>query len=185
LTGGSPCTVHAPSLKGVYSPDLPNLEARGGFSTVDEWGHDPTDYYYAKNPAHETIRLGIERDKGISNMVSRQGSPRSDARSRLCDPTTTNIWSRDLTRSPWYAPLAADVESSRTLLEFLSDVRLTNVGRDGIEFLLRSLEAVGLAPSGIAHTAAELSAGADALVAVGRENLFMPMYLMIGKKLIV
>ncbi|KAG9620219.1 putative ABC transporter, partial [Aureobasidium melanogenum] len=39
-----------------------------------------------------------------------------------------------------------------------------------------------MAPSGTAETARELSAAADALVAGGKEGLFTPMYLIVGKK---
>lgn len=85
-------------------------------------------------------------------------------------------------RKPWYAPLAGDLRSSQNFMDLLGYLRMSNLGRFGIGCLLRSMEALGLAPSGTAETAAELSAGADALVAGGRENLFTPMYLMIARK---
>jgi sterol 24-C-methyltransferase len=44
------------------------------------------------------------------------------------------------------------------------------------------METLRLAPLGSAETAAELSAGADALVAGGKEGLFTPMYLMVARK---
>jgi len=143
-----------------------------------------TDHYEASNPEHQAIRLGIERGNGISNMVSRKEAHEAMQKAGFVVDYHGDLAARP-DRKPWYAPLAGDVKSSRTLFEFLSSLRLTNVGRYGIGFLLCSLEAVGLAPSGTARTAAELSTGADALVAGGREGLFTPMYLMIGKKPLV
>jgi sterol 24-C-methyltransferase len=62
---------------------------------------------------------------------------------------------------------------------------MTHVGRYIVESLLRSMELVGLAPTGTARTPAELADGGDALVAGEKEGLFTPMYLMVGRKPVV
>jgi sterol 24-C-methyltransferase len=41
---------------------------------------------------------------------------------------------------------------------------------------------IGLAPRGTQKTADSLALAADCLVAGGREKLFTPMYLMVGRK---
>lgn len=83
---------------------------------------------------------------------------------------------------PWYTPLVGNLASARNCWEFLTGLRLSRVGRFAIGSLLRTLEAVRMAPPGTAQTAHELSLGADNLVAGGKAGLFTPMYLMIAKK---
>ncbi|GAM88892.1 hypothetical protein ANO11243_069260 [Dothideomycetidae sp. 11243] len=171
-------TVHAPTLEGVYSQAYRVLKPGGTFG-VYEWVM--TDKFDRTNKHHEAIRLAIERGNGISNMV-----PRREAYEALQRAGFQVEYHEDLSqradKKPWYQPLAGDLKSSRNVSELLGNLRLTHAGRFGIGCLLNSLEFVGLAPSGTARTAAELSNGADALVAGGREGLFTPMYLMIGKK---
>lgn len=171
-------TVHAPSLEGVYSQIYRVLKPGGTFG-VYEWVM--TDHYDKNDPHHEAIRLGIERGNGISNMV-----PRKEAYEAMQKAGFVIEYDEDLAErkdaKPWYAPLAGDIKSSRNITDFIGYLRMTRLGRMGIGCLLHSLEAFSLAPSGTAQTAAELSAGADALVNGGKENLFTPMYLMIGKK---
>ena len=171
-------TCHAPSLEGVYSQIFRVLKP-GGTCGIYEWVM--TDKYDRNNPGHEAIRLGIERGNGISNMV-----PAKEAYEAMTKAGFVIEDHEDLAKStdpkPWYAPLAGSMGGSRNVTDFLGYLRMTHLGRFGIGCLLRSLEFVGLAPSGTAQTAAELSDGGDALVAGGKEGLFTPMYLMIGKK---
>jgi sterol 24-C-methyltransferase len=140
-----------------------------------------TDAYDKGDKRHEAIRLGIERGSGISNMV-----PRSEALEAMQKAGFVIEYEEDLAervdRRPWWAPLAGDLKGSQNLGDLFSYVRMSNIGRYGIGFVLRSLEALRLAPAGTAETAAELSDGADALVAGGKEKLFTPMYLMVARK---
>lgn len=171
-------TCHAPTLEGVYSQIYRVLKPGGTFG-VYEWVM--TDKYNPKDPEHQAIRLGIERGNGISNMV-----PAKEAYGAMIKAGFVVEEREDLAEradwKPWYAPLAGNLAGSRNITDFLGYLRMTHVGRYGIGCLLRSLEFVGLAPSGTATTAAELSDGGDALVAGGKHGLFTPMYLMIGKK---
>ncbi|SMQ46710.1 unnamed protein product [Zymoseptoria tritici ST99CH_3D7] len=171
-------TCHAPTLEGVYSQIYRVLKPGGTFG-VYEWVM--TDKYNPKDPEHQAIRLGIERGNGISNMV-----PAKEAYEAMIKAGFVVEEREDLAEradwKPWYAPLAGNLAGSRNITDFLGYLRMTHVGRYGIGCLLRSLEFVGLAPSGTATTAAELSDGGDALVAGGKHGLFTPMYLMIGKK---
>jgi sterol 24-C-methyltransferase len=171
-------TVHAPSLEGVYSQIYRVLKPGGVFG-VYEWVM--TDAYDKGDKRHEAIRLGIERGSGISNMV-----PRSEALEAIQKAGFVIEYEEDLAervdRRAWWAPLAGDLKGSQNLGDLFSYVRMSNIGRYGIGFVLRSLEALRLAPAGTAETAAELSDGADALVAGGKEKLFTPMYLMVARK---
>lgn len=174
-------TVHAPSLKDVYSQIFRVLKPGGTFG-VYEWVM--TDAYDGSNKHHRSIRLGIERGNGISNMV-----PRKEALEAMSQAGFEVHHEEDLAerkdRKPWYAPLAGDLSGAQNVMDYLGYVRMSTIGRLGVGALLRSLEALRLAPSGTAETAAELSHGADALVAGGKEKLFTPMYLMIGRKPVV
>lgn len=171
-------TVHAPSLEGVYSQVFRVLRPGAVFG-VYEWVM--TDAYDENNKHHRDIRLGIERGNGISNMV-----PRKEALEAMRNAGFIIEHEEDLAerqdKKPWYAPLAGDLSGAQGLMDFLGYVRISKIGRFGIGYLLRALEALRLAPTGTAETAQELSDGGDALVAGGREKLFTPMYLMVARK---
>ncbi|KAK1911754.1 Delta(24)-sterol C-methyltransferase [Pyrenophora teres f. teres] len=59
---------------------------------------------------------------------------------------------------------------------------MTKVGRGIIHKFVGGLEMIGLAPRGTQKTADSLALAADCLVAGGKEKLFTPMYLMVGRK---
>ena len=171
-------TVHAPSLEGVYAQIYRVLKPGGVFG-VYEWVM--TDAYDPANKRHRDIRLAIERGNGIANMVSRK-----EALSAMQKAGFVIEHEEDLAESedrrPWYAPLAGDLSGAQNVWDLFGYVRMSWVGRMGIGLLLRGMETLRLAPQGTAETAKELSDGGDALVAGGREGLFTPMYLMVGKK---
>jgi len=176
-------TVHAPSLEGVYSQIFRVLKPGGVFG-VYEWVM--TDAYDDSNEHHRNIRLGIERGSGIANMVPRKEALEAMKKAGFVVEHEEDLAQRNVSpiadRRPWYAPLAGDWRGAQTLGDFFGVLRMSSVGRVGVGILLRSLETLRLAPLGSAETAAELSAGADALVAGGREGLFTPMYLMVARK---
>jgi sterol 24-C-methyltransferase len=171
-------TVHAPSLKGVYSEILRVLKPGGTFG-VYEWLM--TNSYDASNPRHREIRLGIEQGNGIANMV-----PISEAHSAIESAGFELLYAEDLaTRpdaTPWYYPIAGDFRYMGSIWDFFTIFRMTNVARRGVEKLLGAMELVRLAPAGSAKTAASLAWAANCLVAGARGGLFTPMYLMIVKK---
>ena len=176
-------TVHAPSLESVYSQIFRVLKPGGVFG-VYEWVM--TDAYDESNEQHRNIRLGIERGNGIANMVPRRDALEAMRKAGFVVEHEEDLAQRKTSaiadRRPWYAPLAGDLRGAQTLGDFFGVLRMSTIGRYGVGFLLRSLETLRLAPLGSAETAAELSAGADALVAGGKEGLFSPMYLMVARK---
>jgi sterol 24-C-methyltransferase len=70
----------------------------------------------------------------------------------------------------------------QSIWDFPTLVRMTKIGRGAAHRFVGALETIGLAPKGTQKTADSLAVAADALVAGGREKLFTPMYLMVGRK---
>lgn len=171
-------TVHAPTLQGVYEQIFRVLKPGGKFG-VYEWVM--TDRFDEANAEHRAVRLGIERGNGIAHM-----RPRADAVAAMRAAGFVLELEEDLAERPdqvpWYYPLSGEWRYTRTLWDFLSVVRMSWLGRTAMGGLLRTLEAVRVAPRGTAQTADELAAGAESLVKGGKMGLFTPMYFMIGKK---
>lgn len=140
-----------------------------------------TDAYDPSNKRHRSIRLAIERGNGIANMVSRREALSAMREAGFEVEHEEDLAEREDARK-WWAPLAGDLSGAQNLWDLIGYVRMSWVGRMGIGGLLRVLEGVRLAPRGTAETARELSDGGDALVEGGREGLFTPMYLMVGRK---
>lgn len=174
-------TVHAPSLQAVYAQVFRVLKPGAVFGLY-EWVM--TDAYDESNKRHREIRLGIERGNGIANMVTKR-----EALAAMRAAGFEVEFEEDLAerkdKKAWWAPLAGDLSGATNLWDFLGYVRISSIGRLGIGGLLRTMEVLRLAPSGTAETARELSDGGDALVEGGREGLFTPMYLMVGRKPVV
>lgn len=171
-------TCHAPDLEGVYS-QMYRVAKPGAVVGIYEWVM--TDRWNENDPAHRAIRHGIERGNGISNMVTRKQAQRAFSKAGFSLIHDEDLAERKDAR-PWFAPLSGDINYATGLWDVIGALRMTKAGRFGMEMLLSTLEKVRLAPSGTAETAKELSVGADALVAGGKEGLFTPMYLMVGSK---
>ena len=175
-------TVHAPSLEGIYSEIFRVLKPGGVFG-VYEWLM--TDKYDNENPRHREIRLGIEIGDGISNMekidvalaAMKAAGFELEHNEDLASPERE---AGDF--SPWYWPLSGDFKYITTLGDIPTIMRLTRLGRGLVHRFVGALETVGIAPGGSQKTADSLALAADNLVAGGREHLFTPMYLMVGRK---
>lgn len=171
-------TVHAPSLEGIYS-EIYRVLKPGGIFGVYEWLM--TDKYDPNNMSHRNIRLGIELGSGISNIDTIQVGLKA-----IKDAGFTLELNEDLAdrpdASPWYWPLAGDFRMMGSVWDVFTIARMTKIGRGAIHRLVGGLEWIGLAPQGTQKTADSLATAADALVAGGREKVFTPMYLMIGRK---
>jgi len=171
-------TVHAPTLEGIYSEIFRVLKP-GGIFGVYEWLM--TDQYDNDNLHHREIRLGIEQGDGISNMCKV-----SEALEAMKTAGFDLLHHEDLaTRddpSPWYWPIAGEMKYIQSVFDIFTVVRMTHLGRALAHGVAGVLETVGLAPPGTKKTADSLALAADCLVAGGKENLFTPMYLMVGRK---
>ncbi|KAK4547585.1 Delta(24)-sterol C-methyltransferase [Oleoguttula mirabilis] len=171
-------TVHAPSLEGIYSEIFRVLKPGGVFG-VYEWLM--TDKYDNDNPRHREIRLGIEQGDGIANMEKIDVA--LDAMKAAGFELELNEDLADRPDElPWYYPLSGELKHMQSVWDFPTLVRMTKVGRGFMHRFVGALEMIGVAPRGTQKTADSLAKAADCLVAGGREKLFTPMYLMVGRK---
>ena len=83
---------------------------------------------------------------------------------------------------PWYYPLSGELKYMQTIWDFPTLARMTHIGRGLAHRFIGALEWLRLAPVGTQKTADSLAEAGDCLVAGGREKLFTPMYLMVGRK---
>lgn len=171
-------TVHAPRLQGVYEEIYKALKPGGVFG-VYEWLM--TDNYDNDNPRHREIRLGIEQGDGISNMVRVE-----EGLAAFKGAGFELLHHEDLALRPdavpWFYPLAGELKHVRSVGDLFTIGRMTWLGRTAVHKLLGAGEMIGLIPQGTQKTADSLALAADCLVAGGREHLFTPMYLMVGRK---
>jgi sterol 24-C-methyltransferase len=61
-------------------------------------------------------------------------------------------------------------------------VRNTKFGRFLVRLLVRTLEFLKIAPKGTTRITEELIIAGDSVVAGGKNAIFTPMYLMLGRK---
>lgn len=171
-------TVHAPSLEGIYSQIFRVLKPGGVFG-VYEWLM--TDAYDNDNPHHREIRLGIEQGDGISNMEKVEVALQAMKAAGFELELNEDLADRP-DASPWYWPISGDLKYMSSIGDFPTLVRMTKIGRGAVHRFVGALETIGLAPKGTQKTADSLALAADCLVAGGKEKLFTPMYLMVGRK---
>lgn len=171
-------TVHAPSLEGIYSEIFRVLKPGGVFG-VYEWLM--TDAYDNNNPRHREIRLGIEEGDGISNMEKIEVALKAMKAAGFELEVNEDLADRP-DELPWYFPISGELKYMQSIWDLPTLVRMTKIGRGTVHRLVGALETIGLAPRGTQKTADSLAKAADCLVAGGREKLFTPMYLMVGRK---
>lgn len=172
-------TVHAPSLQDVYSEIFRVLKPGGTFG-VYEWVM--TEKYDNDNLHHREARLNIEQGNGIANMVKASEAVRSIRAAGFDLLMHEDMADRGDT-IPWYWPLdAGSWRHAQTLGDLMYTFRMTYFGRYFTRYVLSALELVRIAPPGMVKTSDSLCAGAEALVLGGKEKIFTPMYLMIGRK---
>ncbi|MCJ1425953.1 Delta(24)-sterol C-methyltransferase [Sticta canariensis] len=171
-------TVHAPSLKDVYSEILRVLKPGGVFG-VYEWLM--TDAYDDEKPNHRRIRLGIEQGDGISNMVripeGVQAITDAGFELELHEDLANRVDAR-----PWYYPLDGNLRMAQSIGDVVTIARMTKIGRTAAHGLIGGLEQIGLVPKGTKKTADSLAVAADCIVEGGKQKLFTPMYLMVARK---
>lgn len=172
-------TVHAPSLEGIYSEIFRVLKPGGVFG-VYEWLM--TDKYDNDNPEHREIRLGIEIGDGISNMEKVDVALKAMKAAGFEMEHHEDLADRDEDPAPWYWPLSGQLKYIQTLGDVPTILRMTKIGRGFVHRFVGALETIGIAPQGTQKTADSLALAADCLVAGGKQKLFTPMYLMVGRK---
>ncbi|KAF2691238.1 hypothetical protein K458DRAFT_438889 [Lentithecium fluviatile CBS 122367] len=164
-------TVHAPSLEKVYEQVFRVLKPGAVFG-VFEWVL--TDDFSPSDPSHQAIRSGIERGNGIPSLQTKAVA-REVLKSAGFEVLATEDLAERRDALPWWYPISGD----------LLVIRNTEWGRVGVKLLVRLLETVRYAPKGTLKTTEEFIGAADSLIVGGKEGLFTPMYLMVGRKPVV
>ncbi|KAL9120921.1 MAG: hypothetical protein Q9187_002528 [Circinaria calcarea] len=171
-------TLHAPSLSAVYA-EIHRVLKPGGVFAVYEWVLTPS--YSPLNPAHRSIRHRIELGDGIPHLVTQ-----SEALAAMCTAGFTLTRQDDLAnkrdRVPWWYPLAGRWRDIQSWWDALTVFRTAKWGRMAVIGLLKSLEGLRLCPGGTVRAAETLELAARSLVDGGREGIFSPMFLMVGRK---
>lgn len=171
-------TVHAPSLAEVYAQVFRVLKPGGVFG-VYEWVL--TDSFSPDDKDHMAVRLGIERGNGIPALQTA-----ATARAAMESAGFELLIAEDLAANkdplPWWYPFSGDVKSANSVKDWTLVVRNTEWGRVVVKLLVRALEFVQYAPAGTLSMTEDLIVAADSLIAGGKEGIFTPMYLMVGRK---
>ncbi|KAK1496955.1 hypothetical protein CCUS01_13236 [Colletotrichum cuscutae] len=172
-------TVHAPSLQDVYSEIFRVLKPGGVFG-VYEWVM--TEKYDNEDLRLRKIRIDIEQGDGIANMVKASEAVRAFQAAGF-----EMIQNEDMAErpdpSPWYWPLdAGSWRHAQTVGDLLYTFRMTGLGRAFTHGFLGLMETLRLAPPGMMKMSDSLCVAADALVLGGKEKIFTPMYLLVGRK---
>ncbi|KAF4843281.1 Sterol 24-C-methyltransferase [Colletotrichum siamense] len=171
-------TVHAPSLQAVYS-EIHRVLKPGGVFGVYEWVM--TDVYDNDNLSHRKTRIEIEQGNGIANMVKASEALRAFEAAGFEILENEDMADRP-DPSPWYWPLdAGSWRHAQTMGDLLYTFRMTGLGRMATHGFLSVMETLRFAPPGMTKTSDSLIRAADALVFGGREKIFSPMYLMVGR----
>ncbi|EQB43648.1 hypothetical protein CGLO_17679 [Colletotrichum gloeosporioides Cg-14] len=172
-------TVHAPSLQAVYS-EIHRVLKPGGVFGVYEWVM--TESYDNDNLSHRKTRIEIEQGNGIANMVKASEALHAFEAAGLEILENEDMADRP-DPSPWYWPLdTGSWRHAQTMGDLLYTFRMTGLGRIATHGFLSVMETLRFAPPGMTKTSDSLIRAADALVIGGREKIFSPMYLMVGRK---
>lgn len=171
--------MHAPSLEAVYKEIFRVLKPGGVFG-VYEWLM--TDKFDNDNLEHRRIRLDIEQGDGIAQMFNIDHGVAAIKAAGFQLRYHEDLAETDEGSAPWYWPLGTELKHAQTLWDAISVLRMNRWGRVVAHSFFGFLEIIRIAPSGTMRTAESLGKAADALVAGGKQKLFTPMYLMVGKK---
>ncbi|KAL0938452.1 uncharacterized protein CTRU02_205062 [Colletotrichum truncatum] len=172
-------TVHAPSLEAVYS-EIYRVLKPGGVFGVYEWVM--TESYDNDNLSHRKTRIEIEQGDGIANMVKASEAVRAFEAAGFEILEHEDMAERP-DPIPWYWTLdAGSWRHAQTMGDLFYTFRMTGLGRMATHYFLKAMETFKLAPPGVMKMSDSLCVAADALVLGGKEKIFTPMYLMVGRK---
>jgi len=165
-------TCHAPDKVGVFKEIFRTVKP-GGLFAAYEWCM--TDRFDPNSAEHQRIKKGIEEGDSLPDIATIPETLEalraagfevleSYDTADTCDPET-----------PWYLPLVGETSS-------LLAVRRGRVGRFLARRLIRSVEALRIAPKGSAQVSKMLGAAAEALIAGGEAGIFTPNYFFLARR---
>ena len=145
-----------------------------------------TDAFDDENKEHRQIRLDIEHGDGIAQMFNIEHGVQAmkDAGFEL-EHSEDLASATDADVAPWYWPLDFNLQYAQSLSDLVTVLRMNKWGRTVMHNVFSVLETVGMLAKGTRQTAEVLATASDALVKGGKQKLFTPMYLMVGRKPLV
>ncbi|KAL4919278.1 sterol methyltransferase C-terminal-domain-containing protein [Aspergillus aurantiobrunneus] len=150
---------------GLSQDEIFRVMKPGGVSGVYEWLL--TDKFDEENPEHREIVLGIQQGNGRAGFEILHHDDLADR----------PAW------APWYYPLTFSKKNVRSLSDLITYAPMSRWGRTVTHYLTGILEAARILPRRTQVVADSLAFGGECLVAAGEKGLFIPMYLMVARKL--
>ena len=163
-------SCHAPDRVGLFR-EIARVMKPGASFAGYEWCL--TDRYDPDNARHQQIKKDIEEGNGLPDIAFTWQIDQW-----LKEAGLELVSSRDMAPGsavPWYTALTGHDKSWRSLPRTPLGRALTN-GATAI------MEKLRLAPKGTQQVSDFLNAGADALVAGGKQGVFTPMYFFHARK---
>jgi sterol 24-C-methyltransferase len=167
-------TCHAPDRVGVYR-EIKRVLKPGSIFACYEWCM--TDKYVPGNAQHEKIKKQIEEGNALPDICHTSVCLKAleEAGFEVIDERDLAAEEETLDMTPWMTALLPSWNPFTQRFQFnWLGYRLTN-------FMIVLLEKLWLAPKGTVKTQRMLQQGAFGLAAGGKEKIFTPMYLMVGR----
>ncbi|MEX0810887.1 MAG: class I SAM-dependent methyltransferase [Chitinophagales bacterium] len=163
---------HAPSILGVYQQISQKLKP-AGTACFYQWAL--TDKYDPSNAEHVKAKEMIEYGNGITRLSTIQEINQAIDDAGFEKELSIDLAKHDAENNmPWYATLQSGWS--------LSQIKHTKVSRTFTHYLLRTLEAFGIAKKGVSRAQKILLVAADGLVAGGKLDIFTPMHMFVVRK---
>ena len=171
-------TCHAPDLVGVYTQIFNALKPGGLFASY-EWC--TTAAFEANNAQHVQVKHDILKGNGLPDLRSTAQVLEALAAVGFEVMDAEDIAVRS--EIPWYAPLDCSHSAiTATFSRTGGGFRTSALGRAVTRRAVYVLETLRIAPKGTCAVSAFLEAGADALVAGGKQGIFTPMFFTLVRK---
>ena len=165
-------TCHAPDKVGAFKEVYRTLKPGALFAGY-EWCM--TDAFDPNSAEHQRIKKGIEEGDSLPDIAT---VPETlDAlRAAGFEVIESHNTADDCdSETPWYLPLVGETSS-------LLAVRRGRVGRFLARRLIRTVEALRIAPKGSAAVSQMLGAAAEALIEGGENRIFTPNYFFLARR---
>jgi len=166
-------TCHSPNRIEVFS-GIHKCLKKGGVFVGYEWVVLPA--YDPQNQEHVRVKEGIEVGNGLPTLVTGEEIKTALTKSGFVveEAYDANSGVHSEYEIPWYDTLLGTYS--------LKGFRMTRLGRLCTHFLVTTLEALKVAPTGTVRVSSLLNATALDLVEGGQKELFTPSFFFIARK---